>query len=58
MKLLFQPLLLVFSKSSVDLVIMPILIKHFESLSSPTISYSLSAKQPLLVIISRMVCGV
>lgn len=55
---LFQPLMPVFSKSSVDSVIMPILIKLFESLSSATISYSLSAKQPLFVIISRMVCGV
>lgn len=58
MKLLFQPLTLVFSKSSADLLIMPILIKLFESLSFATISYSLSAKQPLFVIISRMVCGV
>lgn len=48
---------LVFSKSSVELVMMPLLIKLFESLSSATISYSLSARQPLFVIISRMVCG-
>lgn len=56
-KLLFQPLTLVFSKSSADLVILPILIKLFESLS-PATSYSLSARQPLFVIIRRMVCGV
>lgn len=47
----------VFSKSYAGLVILPILIKLFESLS-PAISYSLSAKQPLFVIIRRMVCGV
>lgn len=37
--------------------LMPVLIKLFESLS-PAFSYSLSARQPLFVIVSRMVCGV
>lgn len=45
-------------KEPADLVVLPILIKPFESLSCATISYSLSAKPPLVVIISRMVCGV
>lgn len=58
MKLLFHSLTLMFSKGSVGLPALPILIKRFESLSCATISYRLSAKHPLFVIISRMVCGV
>lgn len=52
MELLLLPLILMFSKSSAALVIMPILIKLFESLSSATISNSLSARHELFVILS------